>query len=207
MLQEVNSVCNIHSEVNQPLRRVHTPVEQLQPFEWSYIVDLHEFGWTHRRFAAHVGHSVLVVCRCFQQWSVQHSHTCRPGSGWPRSTDILQDGHIVQAVVAAWTASSKKIQAHVGTCCVTKEHWESSAYSRARVTSASGQATTYTMTPSSTAALVLSCLLCLYASVGCTHVWHRPGEYHLAECICARHIGFMVCGGISYKSWSHLVFL
>ena len=59
-----------------PHRRVRTPVEQLQPFELGRIVDLREAGWTYRRIVAHVGHNI-VVCRCFQQWSVEHSHTRR----------------------------------------------------------------------------------------------------------------------------------
>ena len=66
-----------------PTSTVRTPVEQLQPFERGCIVDLREAGWTYRRIATHVGHSVSVVYRCFQQWSVEHTHTCRPGSGRP----------------------------------------------------------------------------------------------------------------------------
>ena len=53
---------------------------------------------------------MLVVCRCFQQWSVEHSHIRRPGSGRPRSTDARQDRRIVRAVVAA---SREEIRAHV----------------------------------------------------------------------------------------------
>ena len=64
-----------------PLRRVPTPVEQLKPFERGRIVGLREAGWTYRRIVAHVGHNVSVVSRCFQHWSVEHSHTRRPGSG------------------------------------------------------------------------------------------------------------------------------
>ena len=51
-----------------------------------------------------------MVCRCFQQWSVEHSNTRRPGSGRLRSTDKRQDGHIVWAAVAA---SREEIRAHV----------------------------------------------------------------------------------------------
>ena len=61
---------------------------------------------------AHVGHNVSV-CRCFQQWSVDHSHTRRPGSGWPCGTDACQDHRIVQVAVAARTASREEIQALV----------------------------------------------------------------------------------------------
>ena len=84
-----------------PLRQVCTPVEQLQSFERGHIVDLWEAGMTYRWIATHVGHIVSVVCRCFQQWSVEHSHTHRPGSGWPHSTDACQDRCIARAAVAA----------------------------------------------------------------------------------------------------------
>ena len=95
-----------------PRRRVHnTPAEQLQ-FEEDCIVGLWEAGWTYQQIAAHVGHNVglTVVCRCFQQWSVEHSHTRRPGSGRPRNTDARQDRRIVPTAVAA---SMKEIRAHV----------------------------------------------------------------------------------------------
>ena len=46
-----------------------TPVEQFQPFERGRIVGLREAGWTYRRIAAHVGHTVsllkAVVCGTF----------------------------------------------------------------------------------------------------------------------------------------------
>ena len=70
-----------------------TSVEQLQPFERGRIVCLREAGWTYQRIAAHVGHNVSVVCCCFQQWSVEHSHTRTPGSGRPRSTDKSTSTH------------------------------------------------------------------------------------------------------------------
>ena len=62
---------------------------------------------------AHFGHSVSVVYRCFQQCSVEHSHTRRPGSGQPRSKDARRDQRIVRATVAARTASREEIRAHV----------------------------------------------------------------------------------------------
>ena len=77
-------------EPTMPRRRVRTPVEQLQPLERGCIVGLREDGWTYRQIAAHVEHNVLVVCRCFQQWSVEHFHVHRPGSGRPHSTDARQ---------------------------------------------------------------------------------------------------------------------
>ena len=95
------------------LRRVCTPVELHQPFAGCHNVGMQEAGWTHRRIAAHVGHNVSVVYPCFQQWSVEHSHTRRPGFGWSRSTHAHQDRCIVQAMVAAQTASREEIQAHV----------------------------------------------------------------------------------------------
>ena len=74
-----------------PRRRVRTPIEQLQPFERGHIVGLLEAGRTYRRIAAYVGHNVSVVCRWFQQWSLEHSHTRRSGPERPRSTDARPD--------------------------------------------------------------------------------------------------------------------
>ena len=89
------------------------PVVTIWPFEWGHIVDLHEAGWTYWQIAAHVGHNLSLVCRCFQQWSVEHSHTYGPGSGWLHSKDAHQDQCIVRAVLAPWTASREEICAHV----------------------------------------------------------------------------------------------
>ena len=72
-----------------PCRRVRTTVK-LQPFERCRIIGLREAGWPYRRIAASVGHNVSVVCRFFQQLSIENSHTRRPGSGRPRSTDVRQ---------------------------------------------------------------------------------------------------------------------
>ena len=110
---EVNSVCNIHSRV-QPCpadKYVHL-LKQLQPFECGHIIGLWEPGWAYR-VAAHVGHNVSVVCRCFQQWSVEHSYTRRLGSGRLRSADANQDRRIVREVVAAQTASREEFRALV----------------------------------------------------------------------------------------------
>ena len=52
-----------------------------------------------------------VVCHSFQQWSVEHSYTRRPGSGWPCSIDVRQDQCIVQTAMAARTISREEIQA------------------------------------------------------------------------------------------------
>ena len=51
-----------------------------------------------------------MLRRCFQQWSVEHSHTHRPGSGRPCSTEARQDRRILGAAV---TASREEMQAHV----------------------------------------------------------------------------------------------
>ena len=65
-------------------------VVTIQPFERGGIVGLQEVGWAYRQTAAHVGHSVSMVCCRFQQWSVEHSQT-RSDSGWPHSTDARRD--------------------------------------------------------------------------------------------------------------------
>ena len=96
-----------------PRRRGRTPVEQLQPFERGRIVGLREAGWTYRRIAVHLGHNVSMVCCCFHQRSVEHSHIRRQHSGRSRSTDAHQDQRIVRAAVSARTASREEIRAHV----------------------------------------------------------------------------------------------
>ena len=88
------------------------PFVAVQSFEWGRIIGLWEPGWAYR-VAAHVGHNVSVVCRCFQQWSVKHSHTRRPVSRRPRSTDARQDRCIVRAEVAARIASREEIRTHI----------------------------------------------------------------------------------------------
>ena len=85
-------------------------VVAIWPFEQGHIVGLREAGLTYRRIAERVGHNVLVECRCFQKWSVEHSQTCRPGSVWPQSTDTCQDQRIVRVEVAT---SGEEIWAHV----------------------------------------------------------------------------------------------
>ena len=95
-----------------PRRQVHTLVEQLHPFQRGHIVGLWEAGWTYRRIAAHVGSNVSVVCRSFQQWSVEHFHAHRLGSGRPRSTEARQDRRIVRAAVAATSAPTEEIRSH-----------------------------------------------------------------------------------------------
>ena len=97
------------------LLQVRTPAEQLQQFERGRIAGLQEARWTYRRIVTHVGHNVSVVCCCFQQWSMEYSHTCRPGSWWLCSSEAHQEQHIVQAAVVTQNSSREEIQAHVAT--------------------------------------------------------------------------------------------
>ena len=78
-----------------PHRQVRTPVEQLQPFEWGRILDLHETCWMCWRIALHSMSNVGVMCQCVQRWPVEHSHTHRPGSGWLLSIDLGQGRRFV----------------------------------------------------------------------------------------------------------------
>ena len=99
---------------------VCSPVEQLQPFEWDHIVGLQEAEWTYRQIVARVGHDVLVVCCCFQQWSMEHSHTHRPSSWWLCRTDARQDRSIVRVVVIVQTVFREEIWAHVAPAVLPK---------------------------------------------------------------------------------------
>ena len=104
VLWEENCVCNIHSRVQPcPADEYGTPFQQLKPFERGQIVGLRQARWTYQRIVAHIRNNESVVCRWFQQCSVEHSHTRRPGSGRPRSTDARQDRRIMHAAVAART--------------------------------------------------------------------------------------------------------
>ena len=90
---------------------------QLQPFERGRILGLREAGWTYRRIATHVGHNASVVYHCFQQSSVEDSHTNKPGSGRPRNIDARQDRRIVRTALAARRASWVEMRAHVHLLC------------------------------------------------------------------------------------------
>ena len=154
----------------------------------------------------------------------------------PTPVNQVLDGHTVQThvkidAVCEHGGCLNCIQGrNLGTCCiccVTKDHWEPSACSMTQIMCASDQATTYTMTPPSTATLCRERVnwrvewhhiifsdesrFCLHVSEGCTRVQRRPGEHHLPQGICPRHTdptsGFMVWGVISYNSQSHMVFL
>ena len=96
-------------------------------------VGLGEAGWTYRRIAAHVGHNVSMVCRCFQQWSVEHSYARRLGSGRPRSTDARQD----RRSCGCLNSIQGKHPSTCYSCCVTTDHWEPSDCSRTKITCAS----------------------------------------------------------------------
>ena len=70
-----------HPAIDCPKHLAH--VVAIRPFQRGRLVGLQEAEWMYRRISAHVGHNVSVVCSCFQQWSLELSHTLRPGSGWP----------------------------------------------------------------------------------------------------------------------------
>ena len=89
------------------------PVDAIRPFERGRIAGLREAEWTFRRIDAHVRNNVSVKCHSFKQWSVEHSHIRRPGSGRPRSTDARQDQRIPRAAVAARTEFEVEFRAHV----------------------------------------------------------------------------------------------
>ena len=84
-----------------PLRRVRTPVEQLQPFERGRTVVLRIAGWTYRRIAEHLG--------TMYRWCVA---TFSSGL-WNIPTPVHQDLRNVRAVVAARTASREEMRTHV----------------------------------------------------------------------------------------------
>ena len=113
---EENSVYNIHCRVQpSPTDEYVLLLNNFIRFNGVAIVGLREAGWTYRRIATHVGHNISLVCHCFQQWSVKHSHTCKPGIRRPRSTDARQDRRIMRAAVAARKASRDELRAHVAT--------------------------------------------------------------------------------------------
>ena len=150
----------------------------------------------------------IGVCRCLQQWSVEHSHTCRLGSGRPCSTDAHQD----RGMVGTWTASRVEIwhmlqlqchQGPLGTICLYQDSdhvylrpgyhlhqervdwrmkWRSVVFSDE---------------------IVSVCMRVMDHS----GVWRRPGEHLLPEYIHPRYTGptsaFMVWGVISYNLGYH----
>ena len=159
-------------------------------------------------------HNISVVCSCFQQWSVGHSHTYRPSSGWTRSTDARQDWCIVRAAVATQTAYKEVIWAHVkpavstmtiGNCLIKAGLWSRVPLAR------------LPLTPRHRQARLLWCRgrvdwrvewrsvvfsnksrFYLHANDGRALVLCRYGERHFLECFRPRHrgptSGFMVWG-------------
>ena len=139
------------------------------------------------------------------EWSVEYSHTRRPGSGWPRSTDTRQDRRIVQAVVAAQTASREEIRAHVAPAVLPRTIGNFLLASGLRSHMPLAR---LPLIPRHRQARLLWCRervdwkvewhsadfsdesrFCLYANDECTCVQRRPGEHHLPECIRPRYRG------------------
>ena len=187
------------------------------PAELGRIVGLREAGWMYRWIAAHVGHNISVVCRCFQQWSVERFHI--HSSGQPHSTDAHQDRCIFWAMVAARTASREEIRTHVAPAVSPRIIGNSLLAAGLR---SCVPLPRLSLTPQHNQAQLLWCRerstgewngsrFCLYVNDECTCVQHKSGEHHLLECIRPWHIGlttgFMVWGAINYNFRSHLVFL
>ena len=139
-----------------------------------------------------------MVCHCFEQWSAEHSHTRRTGSGGPRSTDVRRDRRIVRVAVAA---SRQEIRTHVSPR--TTGNSLLAARLRLRV-----PLTMLPLTPRHRQARLLWCRervdwrvewhsvvfnddnwFCLYANDEHIRVRRRSGERHLPECIRPRHAG------------------
>ena len=110
---KVNSVCNSHFRV-QPCPADEYVLLWNNFSIWKGSHCRTAGSWMDiSRIAAHVEHIVSVVCRCFQQWSMEYSHTLILGSGRPCSTYACQDQRIMLVAMAARTASREEIRAHV----------------------------------------------------------------------------------------------
>ena len=166
----------------------------------------------------------MVCIVGFQQWSVEHFHTCRPGSGWLHSTDTQQDQHIV--CEKQWLPEQnpgKKSrhmlhllshQGQLGTLCLQQDSdhmclWP--GYHLHHDTVKHSYSVAMKESTGERNGTLLSLVMSLYANDGHTHVWRRPGVHHLQECFCSWHTGpssnFMVWEAVSYNSLSHLLFL
>ena len=165
-----------------------------------------------------------MVCRCFQQWPVEHSHIHRTGSGWPHSTDKHQDWLIVGAAVAA---SKEEIQVYVAPAVSQRTIGNCLLASGLR---SCVLLVRLPLTPWYLQAWLLWCCervdwrvewfsvvfsdesrFCLSVSDGHTRVQQRPGEHRLLECIHPRYKALPQaswCGeAIRYNVWSDLEFL
>ena len=158
------------------------------------------------------------MCRCFQQWVLEHSHTNKPGSG----------RHCASSFGCRNSIQGRNPDTKVHLLC-HKDCWEYSACSRSQSTCAySISRLPLTLRHHQTRLLwcresvdwrvewrsvVFSdeSRFCLYASGGRTSVRRRPGNHHLPDCIHSTthrtHLRFNTVGAISYNSRSHWVFL
>ena len=180
--------------------------EQLSRFERGRIAGLREAGWTHRRIAAHVGHTISVVCRCFKHWSVEHSHTLRLGSERPRSTDARQDRRIVRPANTVPEHHPEKKSGHMlhllyhqgplGTICLQQDSDHVCLWPGYHLNHDTVKYGYSGVVKESTGRVVWRSVVitdetrfCLYSSEGRTRVRRRFGERHLTECIGPRHTG------------------
>lgn len=151
---EVNSVCNIHSRV-QPCPADES-VLLLNNCSHLNGVSL----WACGKLDGHID-GLLHMLGTMYRWCVA---TFSSGlSNIPSPVDQAPDVRVVHINVNIDAMCEQRWPtAHYPatksspccTCCVTKDHWEPSACSRITITCASGQATTDTKTPPSTATQV-----------------------------------------------------
>ena len=166
-----------------------------------------------------VGNNLSVVCRCYQQWSVERSHSRRPGSGRLLSTDATLDLRIVQAAVAArstsredirapavspWTIGNRLLAAGLRSLVplarlplTLRHHQARLLWCRQRVDwrvkwcSVVSDESTF----------------CVYVNDGRTRARRGPGKLHLLECIHLRHTGPYLrlhSVGLSFSTLSHI---
>jgi hypothetical protein len=210
-----------------PRRRTRSSFTHLDAFERGRIVGLREAGWSYRRIAAHIGHDATSVMRCWRRWVDEASHSRRPTSGRPRSTDARTDRRIVRAALADLTATCAVIRAqvdpNVSPCIVGNRLL--AALLRSRIPLAR-----LPLTPNHRRARLAWCnarvswesewhavvfsdevRFCLHASDGRVHVRRRTGERVLPDCVRPRRVGptpgVMVWSAISYDARSPLVFV
>lgn len=51
--------------------------------------------------------------QCWQEWSQEHSYTCKPGSKWSHNTDTHQERCIIRVAVADCKACTAQIKANI----------------------------------------------------------------------------------------------